>query len=130
MSLRASTLGSSIGMDDFPDTCEVPYQEPESYAETEEDFEAYETMSFIPVTSDVMDLVEKYRRLVHKLDHYSRCEARTKLVESLFMEMGMLIGYGFNESSSLERYAEKEEEVKEYVSDVTTPKCTTTCAMM
>lgn len=128
-----SVLTSSVGSDDFPDVCDVPkipLPEEEEEEEKDEVLEGYDTISFLPVSSDVMDLVNKYKHLVRKLDHYPRGEERTELIASIFQEIGSLISYGFNDMTSMNLYYELRDKVDAWVKAPASASCLSACTLV
>lgn len=93
---------------------------------TVEDLESFELVSFIPTSQEVQRLVQQYQTLVNKLDHYPRCEERTRIISDIFFEVGSLIVYGYNEVKSQGQYEYLENDVDTYTSGKTSclDKCT------
>ena len=130
MSLSQSTLNMSYG--EFPDVDETgmsTIDDTDSSGEKSLKIESYETVAFIPCSSDVMDLVNDYKHLIKKLDHYPRGEEKSELLLTLFAEIGELIAWGFNDMNSMNAYEERKEAVDKYLK--TPPaRCTSTCTLV
>lgn len=129
MSLRQSTL--NISYDDFPDVDEIGMsviEETDSSGEKSLKLESYETISFIPCSSDVMDLVNDYKHLIKKLDHYPRGEEKSELLLTIFAEIGELIAWGFNDMNSMNAYEDRKDAVDKYLK--TPAKCTSSCTLV
>ena len=130
MSLGMSSL--NVSYDDFPDI-EREEQEPIEGSDSSDEkslkLEAYETISFLPCSSDVMDLVNDYKHLIKKLDHYPRSDDKSELLLTLFAEIGELIAWGFNDMNSMNAYEDRKEAVDKYLK--TPPaRCTSTCTLV
>ena len=76
--------------------------------------ESFDECSFLPVSSEVAELIEDYKSLVHKLDTHSRSEARTRLIDRIFKEVGQLLVYGKGMDSEA-RLEARRREVHEYL---------------
>ena len=59
-----------------------------------EEMESFDECSFLPVSSEVHALIEDYKSLVHKLDTHARSEARSRLFDKIFKEIGELMVWG------------------------------------
>lgn len=146
-SLSVSDSVSMITEEDFPDfvssdplssSMEMAQEKPDSLSEstsssssTEETaLEGYETISFLPVSSDVMDLVNNYKHLVRKLDHYPRGEDRSELIASIFREIGELISYGHNDMTSDNSYYELRDAVDVWMKKPVVASCASSCALL
>lgn len=103
--------------------------ETDSSGEKSLKLEAYDTISFLPCSSDVMDLVNDYKHLIRKLDHYPRGDDKSELLLTIFAEIGELIAWGYNDMNSMNAYEDRKEAVEKYLK--TPPaKCTSTCTLV
>jgi len=87
-----------------------------------EEFESFEETSFLPVSCEVAALIQDYKSLVHKLDTHSRSEARTRLIDRIFKEVGQLLVYGRSGDSEV-RLEVRRREVHEYLYSARSADC-------
>lgn len=123
-------LNASMTMDDFPDV-EEEQKSLSSSSTTSSgslNLESYETLAFIPVSCEVMDLVNDYKHLIKKLDHYPRGEEKSELLLTIFAEIGELLAWGFNDMNSMNAYEDRKEAVDKYLK--TPAKCTSSCTLV